>query len=105
MKNFDVVAKFPEVSAAVVSDSSGAILEWSGDIDGEAAGAVHSFSMQSLAQAGELLGLGGLERASIVGPTKACVIAVQGDEVLGVYSLPGKAFSAVEKKLDVALRH
>lgn len=104
MKNFNAIGNLPEVSAAVLSDGSGTLLEWSGSIDGETAAAVHAFSLQALTQAGELLGLGGLDRTVVQGPSKACIITVQGEEILGVYASPGKAFIAVEKKLETALQ-
>ncbi len=104
MKNFNVVGSLPEVSAAVLSDGAGTLVEWSGNIDGETAAAVHAFSLQALTQAGELLGLGALDRTVVQGPNKACIITVQGEEILGVYAAPGKAFMAVEKKLETALQ-
>ncbi len=104
MKNFDAIANFPEVVGAVVSDGSGTLLEWAGKIDGETAGAVHAFALQSLTEAGELLGLGKFERAAIAGPTKACVITLQGEEILGVYADPGKPFLTVEKKLETVIQ-
>jgi len=71
MKDLNVIAKFPEVIGAVLSDLSGALIDSVGSVDGEAASAVHSFSLNSLCQAGELLGLGNFQRCSIVGPLSA----------------------------------
>lgn len=95
-----MIAKLPEVVAAVLSDPSGALLDCSGNIDGEVAAAVHAFTVQSLGRAGELLGFGGFQRASVVGPSKACVITLQADTVLGTYVDPAKPLASVEKKLD-----
>ncbi|HET9960223.1 MAG TPA: roadblock/LC7 domain-containing protein [Polyangiaceae bacterium] len=100
MKDFNVIAKFPEVQGAVLSDPSGALLDVAGNIDGEVAGAVHAYSMKSLGQAGELLGLGGIQRTAIVGPTKSVVITIHDQEILGVYVDPDKPLAAIEKKLQ-----
>lgn len=102
MKDFNVIAKFPEVQGAVLSDPTGALLDVVGNIDGEVAGAVNAYSIRSLGQAGELLGLGGIQRASIVGPTKSVVITLQDEEILGVYVDPDKPLAAIEKKLNDA---
>ncbi|MFC1642090.1 hypothetical protein ACFL5O_05295 [Myxococcota bacterium] len=104
MKDFNVIANLPEVVGAVLSDPSGTLLDWSGDIDGEVAGAVNAFSVRSLGRAGELLGLGTFQRASIVGQTKACVISLQADAVLGTYVDAGKPLAAIEKRLHETLQ-
>ena len=46
------IAKFPEVVALVVTDDAGSLLESSGDIDGEAIGAVHVVTAQALTRCG-----------------------------------------------------
>jgi hypothetical protein len=104
IKHFQAITKFPEVIGAALSDSSGALLDCAGNIDGEAAGAVHAYAVQSLAQGGALLGLGAFLEASVVGPTKACVIALHGETVLGVYVDPSKPLALFEKKLHEALQ-
>jgi predicted regulator of Ras-like GTPase activity (Roadblock/LC7/MglB family) len=104
MKNFNMIAKFPEVIGAVLSDSSGALLDSVGSLDGEVEGAVYSFSSKALNQAGEMLGLGNLQKATITGPSKACIVSVQDDEVLGVYVDPSKPISVMEKKLETAIQ-
>jgi len=104
MKDLTVIAKFPEVVGAVLSDLSGALIDSVGNVDGEAASAVHSFSLNSLRQAGDLLGLGTFQRCSIVGPGKACVITIEDGAVLGVYVDPSKPLAAVEKKLQDSLQ-
>ena len=98
------IAKFPEVNALVVTDDTGALLESSGDIDGEALGAVHVVATQALARCGNALGLGTLHRVIVTGPRRACMISVYDREVLGVYLDPTKPLGAFEKKLDMALR-
>jgi hypothetical protein len=104
MTDINAVANYSEVLAAVLSDPSGALLDSYGDVDGEAAGAVHSYCVQGLAQAGEILGLGVFHRSSVTGPSAACVILLHHEEVLGVYVDPRKPLGAVEKKLQETLQ-
>lgn len=98
------IAKFPEVTAMVVTDRAGALLESSGDIDGESSGAVHVVAMQGLVRCGDALGLGTLDRISITAPRRTCVIAPRDHEILGIYLDPTKPLGAFENKLDTALR-
>jgi len=98
------IAKFPEVTALVVTDDAGSLLESSGDIDGEALGAVHVVMTQALTRCGNALGLGPLQRLTVTGPRRACLIAIYEQEVLGVYVDPSKPIGMFEKKLDTALR-
>jgi len=100
MKEFSAIAKLPDVIGAVLSDQSGALLEWSGTIDGETAGAVHAFMVRGFSQAGDLLGIGAFQRVSVVGPSKACVVAVHGDTIVGTYTDPTKSIANVEKRLQ-----
>ncbi len=89
---------------AVVSDPDGALIESSGNVDPEGTAAVLAYTSQALAQAGEQLGLGTLSRAVISSATKACVLSVLADGVLGVYLDPSKPVAAFEKKLDELLQ-
>jgi predicted regulator of Ras-like GTPase activity (Roadblock/LC7/MglB family) len=98
------IAKFSEVMALVVTDEAGVLLESSGDIDGEAIGAVHAVTMQALSRCGTALGLGEFQRLTVTGGTRACLIAVYDHEVLGIYVDPTKPIGAFEKKLESALR-
>jgi predicted regulator of Ras-like GTPase activity (Roadblock/LC7/MglB family) len=98
------IAKFPEVTALVVTDEAGSLLESSGDIDGESLGAVHVVAIQSLLRCGNALGLGQFLRVTVTGPRRACVITTYDRDVLGIYIDPSKPIGAFEKKLDTALR-
>jgi len=98
------IAKFPEVTALVVTDDAGSLLEASGEIDAESLGAIHVVAMQALARCGAALGLGPLLRFTVSGPHRTCVIVRQDREVLGVYIDPTKPIGAFENKLDTALR-
>jgi len=97
------VGKLPEVIAVVLSDTSGALIESSGEIDGETAGAINAVAVQSLCNIGEQLGMGALCRASLIGPGLALVLATDEQEVVGLYIDPGRPLGAFEKKLDGAL--
>jgi predicted regulator of Ras-like GTPase activity (Roadblock/LC7/MglB family) len=98
------LSRLPEVTALVISDRSGALVEATGDIDGEAAGAVYTVAAEALGRAGEQLGLGPLSRASIAGPATACIVAVHDEGVVGIHVDPKKPVGAVEKKLDGVFR-
>jgi predicted regulator of Ras-like GTPase activity (Roadblock/LC7/MglB family) len=98
------ICRLPEVTALVVSDRSGAMIETTGEIDGEAAGPVYTVAAEALARAGEQLGLGELQRVSISGPATACVVAVHDEGVVGVHGDPRKPLAGLEKKLDGVLR-
>jgi hypothetical protein len=104
MKNFDVVAKLPGIVAAALSNDSGTLLQSSGSIDGETAGAIAAFSVQSLGNAGQALGLGSLQRIVVADPARSCMSVVLGDEVLSLYADSGKPFTIVEKKLEELIR-
>ncbi|HEY5961850.1 MAG TPA: hypothetical protein VIV60_35065 [Polyangiaceae bacterium] len=103
MKEFSAIAKLPDVIGAVLSDHSGALLEWSGAVDGETAGAVNAFMVRGFSQVGELLGIGTLQRVSIVGATRASVVTVQGDTILGAYTDPSKPIVNIERRLQETL--
>jgi predicted regulator of Ras-like GTPase activity (Roadblock/LC7/MglB family) len=98
------VTKIPEVIAVVVSDVSGALVDSTGEIDGEAAGAINAVAAKSLNTIGEQLGIGNLKRASLVGPGLAFVLTTNDQEVVGLYVDPGKPLGAFEKKLDGILQ-
>lgn len=103
MKEFNAIAKLPDVIGAVLSDHSGALLEWSGAVDGETAGAVQAFMVRGFSQAGELLGIGNFQRISVVGPSKACVVAVHGESILGTFTDPSKPIAGTEKRIQEAM--
>jgi len=98
------IARLPEVVALVVTDDAGALLESSGDIDSEAVGAVHATTVHGLTRCGNALGLGTLQRVTVTGPSRACLIGLYDREVLGIYVDPTKPIAAFEKKLETALR-
>jgi predicted regulator of Ras-like GTPase activity (Roadblock/LC7/MglB family) len=98
------LVRFPEVLALVVTDRSGAVLESSGALDAEVAGAVYTVAVGALEQLGEQLGLGPLQRAAITGPASACLIAAQDDAVVAVHLDPKKPLAIAERKLDGVLR-
>jgi predicted regulator of Ras-like GTPase activity (Roadblock/LC7/MglB family) len=104
MKNFQLVAKCPEVLGAVVGDAEGALIESSGDLDAESAAAVLSYATESLRELGERLGLGAFGRAVVTSPSKSCVVSARQDGILGVFVDATKPVTAFEKKMDELLR-
>jgi hypothetical protein len=103
MKNFNLIAKFPEVLGAALSDTSGALIDSVGQMDGEVAGAIHSYIVRSLVQAGEALGLGSFERGTMAAPAGTCLIYLQEGAVLGVNVSPNKPANVIEKKISDTL--
>jgi len=97
------IAAFPEVLAVVVTDDAGALLASTGEVDGEALGAVHAATTQAITRCGNALGLGHLERITVTGGKRACVMARHEQELLGVYLDGARPIGAFEKKLDTAL--
>lgn len=87
---FTAVAKLPGVIAAVLSDPSGTVLEASGPIEAEMAGAIHSFVFQALTQAGTKLGFDEMKRISVMGPKQVCVLSRLNGNILGTYVDPSK---------------
>jgi predicted regulator of Ras-like GTPase activity (Roadblock/LC7/MglB family) len=94
------VARFPEVIALVVSDVSGALVDATGEVDGESVAAIIAVAVRSLNATGEQLGIGTLKRSSLTGAGLACVLAVNDQELFGIYVDPTKPLGAFEKKLD-----
>jgi predicted regulator of Ras-like GTPase activity (Roadblock/LC7/MglB family) len=98
------IARLPEVTAMVVTDQSGALIQSSGEVDGAAAGPVYSVAATALGQAGEQLGLGPLSRASVAGAATACLLVVDAAGVVAIQVDAKKPMGAIEKKLDGLLR-
>lgn len=98
------LGKFPEVTAYVVTDDAGSLLDASGDVDAEALGAVHVVALHALDRCGASLGLGDLDRLTITAAKRAVVVTSQDEDVLGVYLDPQKPLGAFEKKLETVLK-
>lgn len=98
------IARLPEVIALVVTDENGALLESTGDFDSEAVGAVHATMVHGLTRCGNALGLGTLQRLTVAGPSRSCLIGLYEHELVGIYVDPSKPIAAFEKKLETALR-
>jgi predicted regulator of Ras-like GTPase activity (Roadblock/LC7/MglB family) len=94
------IAKLPEIIAVVLCDISGALLESTGEIDGESVGAISAVAVKSLNDVGRELGVGDLKRATLSGPGLALVLTSNEQEIVGLYLDPGKPLGAFEKKLD-----
>lgn len=98
------IVKFPEVVALVVTDDAGALLEMSGDIDGEACGAIHAVVIQTLVRCGEQLGLGDLQKTTLTALRRSCLITAYDREIIGIYVDASSPLTAFEKKLETAMR-
>lgn len=104
MRDLSRIAEIPGVLSALLSDSSGALLESARTADGEGAGAIFAYSSQSLVSAGEQLGLGDFRRATVGGPGKTCIIGMWEGAVLGIFVDPSKPLAEIERKLDIVLQ-
>jgi hypothetical protein len=100
MTDLAQIAKIPSVAGAVLGDLSGAFYDAIREADGESIAAVTGFISTSISQAGEQLGLGPLGRVALTGPTRACILAVDGAAVATVTVSPPASLPAVERALD-----
>src|SRR5512133_1674146 len=94
------IAKIPNVASAVLGDLSGGFFDAIREADGEAVAAVTGFISTSIGNAGEQLGLGVLSRVSLAGPTRGCIIAIDGGNVVTLGVTPPGSLPAVERALD-----
>ena len=74
------------------------------DLGHRLVGAVHVVAMQAITRCGDALGLGQLQRLTVTGPRRSCLLAIYDQEVLGIYADPTKPIGALEKKLETAMR-
>ncbi len=100
MNDLALIARIPNVTGAVLGDVTGVFHDAIREADGEAVAAVTGFITTSLGEASEQLGLGALVRASVAGPTRACILAVRGGTVVTIGVQPAGALPAVERALD-----
>ena len=98
------LGKLPEVTGYVVTNDGGALLDASGDLDGEALGAVHVVALQALSRCGDTLGLGSFGHFTVSGSRQSCLITARDHDVLGVYLDSAKPLAAFEKKLEPVLK-
>jgi len=93
----------PEIKSAVLGDMSGALSESVSEPDAETVAAIMGFTISTVSKAGELLGLGPVQRLSVSGPSKASIATVRGDSVLTTVVDQAKSVPGIEKKLDAIL--
>src|ERR1019366_8561578 len=98
MNPFDVVSKIPGIVAAILSDESGNLLESVGNIDGESPAPVNAFPRESFGKAGDILGLGSLDRVVIASPTRSAIVAVRPGYVMSVFADAGNEIKQRKKK-------
>ncbi len=101
MTDLTTVANVPGVSAAVLGDLAGALLDAVREQDPETVAAVVGFVSSALAQAGDQLGLGALRRVAVAAAGRSCVVVVRGHSVVTAWVEPAR-LGAVEKALDAA---
>ncbi len=103
MFSTEAVNALPEVSSTVLGDREGTLLEALGDADPETTAAVSGFTVNHLAEAGGLLGLGELERLTAVGGQQTTVLQVSDEHVLAVRVDPRRPIVSVEKKIGAII--
>ena len=104
MKDLARIAKVPDVRSAVLGDQAGGFFDAVGEPEGEAVAAVMGYFASSMGAAGEALGLGAIDRISLVGKARAVVIFVQGKTVLAANVEPASSLSAAEKALESSIQ-
>ena len=93
-----------EIKSAVVADEMGALLESMGaNSDSEAVAAVMGFTVSSINQVGEALGLGPAQRISFTGSNQSCILTILDSNLVATFVDPAVSLSGIEKKLDTAL--
>jgi pectin methylesterase-like acyl-CoA thioesterase len=61
------------------------------------------FAAAALADVGQQLGIGALQRASVAGDGRACVVALAGEFVVTAAPRQAAALATVEKAVDAAV--
>ena len=89
----------PGVQSAVLGDASGALLDAVKSPDGEAQAAEAGFLVVAVAEAGETLGLGSLQKVVLAGPAGGSVLLLRGGKLLAARVEPARAISAAERQL------
>jgi predicted regulator of Ras-like GTPase activity (Roadblock/LC7/MglB family) len=100
MSALAIIAKVPEVRAAVLGDLGGLFLDTVREPDGETIAAVMGFVASALVQAGDQLGLGTLRRVAVAGEKRAALLVVDGQHVIAAQIDPPKSLAAVEKVVE-----
>ena len=100
MSELEQVARLPGVSGAIRSDLEGTLLERAREPDGEAVAAVMGFVATALLEAGETLGLGALERLSVAGSRRSCLVLVRAGTLITASVEPPQLAGALEKSVD-----
>jgi hypothetical protein len=100
MSDLEQVSRLVGVSGVVHSDLEGTLLEMSREPNGEAVAAVMGFVANALLDSGETLGLGTLERLSLTGSRRACLMVLRSQTLITAYVEPPQLAGAVEKSLD-----
>ncbi len=103
MPTISDIANMPDVAAIVLTDDTGALLDYKGVVvDPEMCGGVHLVATQMLAQCGNALGMGLLHKTAVIGRKHAWLILTFKQQVLGIHIDPAKPMSTFEKRLENA---
>jgi hypothetical protein len=89
----------PGVQSAVLGDASGALLDAVKTADGEARAAEAGFLVAAVAEVGEPLGLGALQRVVLAGQAGGSVLLLRGGRLLAARIEPARAIPAAERQL------
>jgi len=100
MSDLETIAKIPGVKCVVLGDLEGTFLDGVRAADGEALAAEMGFVSSTLAEAGEVLGVGALASVAVAAATRACMVAVRGRSVLTAQVEPVRALASVEKAVE-----
>jgi predicted regulator of Ras-like GTPase activity (Roadblock/LC7/MglB family) len=89
-----------EVKHAVLANTTGELSETMGEIDGKELAAVMALVANQLDQAGSNLGLGPLEKLTILGEKTSSITAIREGFLVSVGLEPNRSTTAIERKLD-----
>ena len=99
MKNFNIIAKMPEVYGAALSDPAGVLIECTGKMDGRSRWCcLRVYRSRVIASRRNLRIRYTRTHFDGAGGKSACVIAVYDDAILGADVDPSKPLPSIEKK-------
>ena len=100
MSELDHLALVPGVTSAVLGDLQGTHRASMREPDGESVSAIAGVVALGLIEAGEPLGLGLFDSASIAGPARAQLLIMKASDVLAATIEPAGVLPNVEKALQ-----
>jgi len=99
---FDAVAiqGLPEVLSVVVGDREGSLLDSLEEADAETTAAIAGFAASHLVEAGAILGLGDLERITLLGGGGTTILYLGDEAVLTARVDPRQPVASLEARLE-----